>query len=79
MRDAGNDDNHTFPTGFSEFLSSYAHDLKNRKAVGQWPEGGHDQQTEENILAIEKGRAQPEKMGNEDASAQPVQVMRLPS
>ncbi len=53
--------------------------MKDGKGVGQRPEGGHGYQTENDIPAPKKGGVQPEKMGNEEAGAEPVCVMELPS
>jgi hypothetical protein len=61
------------------FLLPHAHDLKDGEGIRQWPEGGHNHQAEDDILAMEKRRTQPEKVGNEEAGAHPVQVMGFPS
>lgn len=44
------------------FEHSHAQYIKNRKCVGQGPEGGHENQTPYYVLLIQKGGAQPEKM-----------------
>jgi len=65
-------------SGLLRLESAHTHDLKDGKGIGQRPECGHDNQAENNLPASKKGRADPEKVGDENTGTHPVRIMDLP-